>query len=73
MKAWLIAATAFVLVAIPRLAEACPFCAGTNDGDMGRYLVIGAMIGAPFLAVAIGVPLVIRAVRRTDEESSSNE
>ena len=70
MKAWLVFAAVFVMTAAPRLAEACPFCAGTNDGGIGRYLVIGAMVFTPFLAAAICAPLVIRAVRRTDEESS---
>jgi hypothetical protein len=44
----------------PRLALACPSCAGNPDGGAGRYVLIGLMIAAPYVAAT----LAIRAIRK---------
>jgi hypothetical protein len=63
------ALAALVLVLAPRLAEACPVCAGQNDGGSARLIVIGAMIVTPFVAVALCVPWIVRTVRKLGQES----
>ena len=40
-----------ILLAAPRLALACPQCAGREDGGIAVGIVIGAMILIPFPVV----------------------
>jgi hypothetical protein len=56
-----------LLLAFPRLAEACPTCAGKEPGGPARIVVLGAMILLPFgIAFAVW-----RALRKAagDEEN----
>lgn len=64
MKALGVALVAAVVVAAPRLALACPVCAGNeNSGGAMRVVALGFMILLPFViaAVVIGV---IRSISR---------
>ena len=63
---WMFAAAAFALALAPRIAEACPYCAGRGDGGVARGVVIGAMVATPFIAAAIALPFIVRLLRRAD-------
>ena len=49
---------------LPRAALACPSCAGNPDGGIARYLLIGLMVAAPYVAATV----VIRFVRKGEAE-----
>lgn len=61
LRALAVAATAglVVLLASPAAAFACPACAGTDTGGIGRIAALGAMILLPFGIVIV----VVRAIR----------
>jgi len=50
---------------LPRVALACPSCAGNPDGGIARYLLIGLMVAAPYVAAMV----VIRFVRKGEAET----
>jgi len=52
--------TVSLCVLAPRIAEACPSCAGNSAGGMGWLAVLGAMVFVPF-AIAYVIYRVIRA------------
>ena len=52
------------LLAMPHVAWACPSCAGNPDGGIARYLLIGLMVAAPYVAATV----VIRFVRKGEAE-----
>jgi hypothetical protein len=56
-----------LIVAFPRLAEACPTCAGKEPGGSARIVALGAMILLPF-GIAF---LVWRALGSHDREDGS--
>jgi hypothetical protein len=63
-----LAALAFALVlAVPGLAEACPYCAGRDDGGISSGIAIGVMMFLPFLVVGCAAPLIVRMIRRAHE------
>jgi hypothetical protein len=68
LRAQLVAGAVAALALAPRIAEACPYCAGRTEEGIGRGLVIGAMVFAPFAAVGIAVPLLLRLLRRADPD-----
>ena len=68
LPAAVVALLVAVLVALPRLAEACPYCAGRSDGGAGRGVVIGAMIATPFIAIVIAIPFIVRLLRRESRD-----
>jgi hypothetical protein len=47
-RAPLLTALIVLVLAVPRLALACPQCAGNDKGGIGAGVVIGAMILIPF-------------------------
>ncbi len=51
-------------VALPRVALACPSCAANPDGGIGRYVLIGLMVAAPYVAATV----VIRFIRQGESE-----
>jgi hypothetical protein len=55
------AALAFALSLLPRLAAACPMCAGQQPGGTARIVALGLMILLPF-SIAV---IVFRALRRS--------
>lgn len=55
-----LAVTAFAVLLLPRLAEACPMCASRQPGGVARIVALGVMILLPF-AIAF---VVVRALRR---------
>lgn len=59
MKAWAPAAVAVLL--LPRLADACPMCAGQQPGGVARIVALGLMLLLPF-SIAV---VVHRALRRS--------
>jgi hypothetical protein len=69
----LVAVVVAVLVALPEIAAACPYCAGQDDGGPARGFVIGAMIVTPFIAALVCGPLVIRMIRRSRELEREHE
>jgi hypothetical protein len=42
----------------PRLSWACPSCAGNPDGGALRYVLIGLMIAAPYVAATVAIRLI---------------
>ncbi len=57
----LVSGVVFALVwLVPKVAVACPFCAGRSDNGLIRVIGLGAMITLPFLVVGF----VIRSIRR---------
>lgn len=62
-------ATFAALLALPRLACACPSCAGNPDGGVARYVLIGLMVAAPYLAATF----VIRFIRKGESEMRAGE
>jgi hypothetical protein len=57
------------LMATPRIALACPSCAGNPDGGVARYLLIGLMVAAPYVAATV----VIRFVRKGEAEMRARQ
>lgn len=49
---------------VPALAQACPVCAQTESGGVGRKIALGLMIALPFFVVGTIVVILLRAVRR---------
>jgi hypothetical protein len=45
---------------LPRLAAACPACAGRSDGGSAKVVALGAMILLPFALAAVVVPVIRR-------------
>lgn len=68
MKPALAAAAGALALALPRLAEACPYCAGASDSSPIRMIVVAAMASSPFIAAVVAVPLIRRLVRRENDE-----
>lgn len=62
----LAAVCAAIAVAVPAIAQACPSCAGRNEGGVGRIIVLGIMIILPF-AIAGVVYRVIRGANAQAE------
>jgi hypothetical protein len=56
-------------VALPRLAMACPSCAANPDGGIGRYVLIGLMVAAPYVAATT----VIRFIRKGESEMRAHQ
>ena len=54
----------FVVLALPRVAFACPSCAGSEEGGTSRIILLGLMILIPFCIVA-GVFRVLRTASST--------
>jgi hypothetical protein len=57
------------LSAWPRLAAACPSCAANPDDGIARYVLIGLMVAAPYLASTF----VIRFIRKGEAEMRAGE
>jgi hypothetical protein len=53
----------------PRLATACPSCAANPDDGVARYVLIGLMVAAPYLAATF----VIRFIRKGEAEMRAQE
>jgi len=55
-----------LLVALPRIAEACPYCAANDDSGSGRSqtIVLAAFILLPFAIAGVAVVAIVRGVRR---------
>ncbi len=51
-------------LALPRLAMACPSCAANPDDGIARYVLIGLMVVAPYVAATV----VIRFIRKGESE-----
>lgn len=49
---------------VPALAQACPVCAQTESGGVGRKIALGLMIALPFFVVGTIVVILLRAIRR---------
>ena len=49
-----------VLVSIPQIALACPQCAGRDNGGVMAGVMIGSMMGFPFVVAG----LVYKLIRR---------
>jgi hypothetical protein len=62
-------ALAAIATVIPRVALACPSCAANPDGGITRYVLIGLMILAPYVAATV----VIRLVRRGEASLRASE
>ncbi len=64
-------AAAFAVLAwlLPRLAEACPACAGRGPGGPSRIIALGIMILLPF-AIAV---IVFRLIRRANAQAKAFE
>ena len=59
------AAAAFAaLFAWPSAALACPSCAANPDDGIARYVLIGLMVAAPYVATT----LVVRFIRKGEAE-----
>jgi hypothetical protein len=56
-------AIAAALVAFPSVALACPYCVTQNkDAGMTGVMLLGAIIGLPFVIFLVVVPILRRAV-----------
>ena len=60
--------TALAALLAPRLALACPVCAGRESSGSGTWLLVGAMILAPYAVAAVVVPIVRRVSK--DQEGA---
>jgi hypothetical protein len=67
----LVKSLALTLVGVlaPRLAYACPSCAGNPDGGIARYVLVGLMIFAPYVASTV----VIRLIRNGEAAMRARE
>ena len=57
------------VLGLPRLALACPSCAANPDDGISRYLLIGLMVIAPYVASTA----VIRFIRKGESEMRARE
>jgi hypothetical protein len=56
-------ALAAAIVAVPSVAWACPYCVTQNkDAGMAGVMLLGAIIGLPFVIFLVVVPILRRAV-----------
>ena len=69
VKTATLAAAAAAVTAVPRLCLACPSCAANPDGGVTRYLLIGLMILAPYVASMV----VIRLIRKGEAAMRASE
>jgi hypothetical protein len=53
-----------IVLAVPRLALACPQCAGNEKGGIGAGILIGSMIVLPFVVAGV----VYRVIRKDFRE-----
>jgi hypothetical protein len=57
--------TALALLLLPRLAEACPMCAGQQPGGVARVVALGVMLLLPFSIAFVVFGALRRAGART--------
>lgn len=69
MKAW--AAAAVALLLLPRLAQACPMCAGQQPGGVARIVALGVMMLLPFSIAVVVHRTLRRSARPTIEHAPS--
>ena len=55
-----VALLALWLVWLPTMATACPACAGREGYGLGGILIMGAMIGLPFVMIGFLLPTIRR-------------
>jgi hypothetical protein len=60
------AALALAAVVLPRLAEACPSCAGNDRYATTRLVLLGSFVLLPFAVAG----LVARIIRRLDRRAA---
>ena len=60
-------ALALAVALLPRLAEACPSCAGNSRYNATRLVLLGSFVLLPFAIAG----LVARIVRRLDRKAPS--
>jgi hypothetical protein len=60
-----LAAAAALAVLVPAMAAACPACATRDGYGTGTALLIGGLIGAPYLVVVVA----LKIIRRLDKDS----
>jgi hypothetical protein len=63
-------ASALVVLALPLVAWACPYCAGRRDGGVAQAIVLGSFVFFPF-AVTWTVLRVIRSERPDEAPAGS--
>ena len=65
-RTWLAALIVALLIALPRLAAACPYCAANDDsGDSAsQAVVVAGVVLLPFAVVGVVVYAVIRGARK---------
>jgi hypothetical protein len=66
LKVVLSGVAAAALALAPSLAQACPSCAGRNDGNITPYAV-GSMILLPFLVAGV----TYKVIRRNEDQGTS--
>jgi hypothetical protein len=64
-----VSALALFGILAPRLAYACPSCAGNPDGGIARYVLVGLMIFSPYVASTV----VIRLIRKGEAAMRARE
>lgn len=67
--AWSVAVSAAVcavLVLLPRIAAACPYCAANDESgnSTSRVILLAGFILLPFLVAGVAIIAVVRVVRR---------
>jgi hypothetical protein len=59
-----LAAAAALAALVPAVAAACPACATRDGYGAGTGLLIGGLIGAPYLVVVVA----LKIIRRLDKD-----
>jgi hypothetical protein len=62
----LVGALAAGIAALPAVALACPACATRSGPGTGAFVLMGAMIGVPYLVAAVAFRVVRRLAREDD-------
>lgn len=69
MKPQLLAFTAFVWgFFVPMIAEACPVCAQSESGGIGRKVALGLFIFLPFVVVGAFLFILRSGLRREQQQ-----
>lgn len=55
---WLAKLTLLALVMLPRVAEACPTCAASQDRGLSTLILVGAFMVVPYLVTTTIVVLI---------------
>lgn len=59
---------AAIVVLLPRIADACPACASSQNGGSGEVVLVGVLVALPFVIAGVIGYGIVRIMRRDGGE-----